>query len=336
MALDVAGVLGEMQIQSGMSLLDGALGMLGSEEEQDSLHSAQMLMGIANLGASGFQLMKMLSSTFRKGCNSFEGGTLVDTEHGLKAIEGIQIGEKVWSFNEETGEKSLQEVIHLIQSEGEKQIIDITVGAGEAIKATSGHPFYVPGLPKPWVTADELEIEYPLLNRDGRIMVINDLSSQRKLAKVYNITVKNDYNYFVGESRVLSHNADGCKFISDINMRHILSGDKFGGGHSIHGVAIDVVNIKRRLSNGVYEAVIRNPVDGILDTKTFFPDSWSPNKIRSMINVAVVKNRGKGGRTMDFQEWVSDGNSKVKLRVVLAPDGKGEKVLTAHPIFEIF
>ena len=41
----------------------------------------------------------------------FPAGTKVHTDEGLKNIEDIQAGDRVQSYNEETGEQSLQEVL---------------------------------------------------------------------------------------------------------------------------------------------------------------------------------------------------------------------------------
>jgi len=51
--------------------------------------------------------------------NSFPAGTLVHTEGGLIPIEEIEIGDKVLSFDQESGETSYQEVTHLIRGDKE-------------------------------------------------------------------------------------------------------------------------------------------------------------------------------------------------------------------------
>ena len=37
-------------------------------------------------------------------------GTLVSTEEGQRAIEEVEAGDKVWAYDEETGEKGLKEL----------------------------------------------------------------------------------------------------------------------------------------------------------------------------------------------------------------------------------
>lgn len=154
---------------------------------------------------------------------------------------------------------------------------------------------------------------------------------------MYNLTVANDHTFFVGKSGLLSHNAGVCKVVGTINLRHIMSGDQFGGGHSIYGTAINFIQeAAPRLVNGVYKAVVRNPVDGVIETKTFFPDTWDAQKIKNMINLAYTKYVSNGGRNIeDFSEWVHDGKNLVKLRIETRPQGDAVEVLTAHPIYEV-
>ncbi|MGH1429386.1 MAG: Ig-like domain-containing protein [Arenicella sp.] len=148
---------------------------------------------------------------FRRGCkpNSFDGETLVSTDRGLRPIKNIKIGDKVWAYNEITGEKMLQEVVHLIFGEGEKQLIDITLENGEVITATDEHPFYVEGK---WLDAEDLTRKNQLLSFDDQLLAIANIESYSRQGSVYNLTVNNDHTYYVGNEKVLSHNAGGCKF----------------------------------------------------------------------------------------------------------------------------
>ncbi|MES9863930.1 MAG: putative Ig domain-containing protein [Candidatus Thiodiazotropha sp. LLP2] len=139
--------------------------------------------------------------------NSFEGQTLVTTEEGLVAIKDVKIGDKVWAYNDETGEKSIQEVVHLIEGEGEKNLVDITLKNGEVIHATEGHPFYLPELGGKWLKAKDLKKGHQLLGLNNELFVITNLERYKKDVKVYNLTIANDHTYYVGDNQVLSHNA---------------------------------------------------------------------------------------------------------------------------------
>jgi hypothetical protein len=195
--------ISSVQFDVGMNLLDAALDPDGATNGPSVMN-----LGIGAIGGAGFKLLRLLSKRFRKACNSFSGDTLVSTEDGLKPISEIQIGEKVWAYSEETGEVSLQEVIHLVQRDGTKDFADITLVNGEVIRATAEHPFYVVDRENPWVDAKDLNELNKLLGLNGDLFDIAKIEYRSEYAKVYNLTVAVDHTYFVGKSGALSHNTN--------------------------------------------------------------------------------------------------------------------------------
>ncbi|MCU7862199.1 MAG: hypothetical protein KZQ86_20770, partial [Candidatus Thiodiazotropha sp. (ex Lucinoma kastoroae)] len=153
--------------------------------------------------------VKTVQRILRKACakNSFDGETLVSTEMGLMPIANIKIGDKVWAFNEETGEKSLQEVVHLIQGEGDKDVVDITLETGEVIRATSGHPFYVKQEAWDWLDAGQLDVGDLLRDAKGGSVAVESIKAALINTSVYNLTVDEAHTFYVGKEGVLSHNA---------------------------------------------------------------------------------------------------------------------------------
>jgi len=125
------------------------------------------------------------------------------TELGLKPIRDIKIGDRVWAYDENTGEKVLQEIVHLIKGEGSKELVDITLENGEVITATTGHPFYVDG---EWVDAGALSSLNKLFGLKKEPVDIVNLKTYSVEQVVYNLTVDTDHTYYVGKSGVLSHN----------------------------------------------------------------------------------------------------------------------------------
>ena len=109
-----------------------------------------------------------------KGCpkDCFVAGTMVKTEGGYKAIEEIEVGDKVWSWDEATGEQALKTVVQLFRNE--KDVLVHIDAAGEQIQTTLGHPFYVVG--KGWVKAGELKSGDVLKLYDGKEAEINGIS----------------------------------------------------------------------------------------------------------------------------------------------------------------
>jgi len=138
--------------------------------------------------------------------NSFSAGTLVHTEEGLKPIEKIKIGEKVLSMDENTGKTSYQLVTDLIQGEGQYRLVEITLDSGKSIEATADHPFYIKG--KGWNSASSLKVGQVLELHNGTTVVVEEVLTRVRRDLVYNLTVANTHNYFVGEDGVLVHNAD--------------------------------------------------------------------------------------------------------------------------------
>ena len=193
-------------ILSAVSIGQTAFDVFSAATDEDGLTAKELgFLVLASIGgAAGGKLLKMFSRRCKPG-NSFDGDTLVATENGLRPISEIKIGEKVWAFNEETGEKSLQEVVHLILGEGAKELVDITLENGEMVTATAEHPFYVN---KEWVNAGDLVGGNVLLSLGGEVVGIKSVRSYRQEQDVYNLTVANDHTYYVGSDEVLSHNAN--------------------------------------------------------------------------------------------------------------------------------
>ena len=130
-------------------------------------------------------------------------GTLVKTEGGYKAIEEIEVGDKVWSWDEATGEQALKTVVQLFRNE--KDVLVHIDAAGEQIQTTLGHPFYVAG--KGWVKAGELKSGDVLKLYDGKEAEINGVYiKESKPVITYNFEVEDSHTYYVTQSDVLCHN----------------------------------------------------------------------------------------------------------------------------------
>jgi len=149
-------------------------------------------------------LVRLLSrNVCSLGKNSFIAETLVHTQRGLIAIADVQIGDQVWSYNEETGEQEWNEVTHLIQGKQEYNLVFLTLENGETIEVTGEHPFYV--VEKNWVEADALSKGNVLVLKDGNIE-ISSVEREQRTVIVYNLTVANAHTYYVSSDGVLVHN----------------------------------------------------------------------------------------------------------------------------------
>jgi hypothetical protein len=116
------------------------------------------------------------------------------------------VGDRVLSFNFETGEAEYKEVTEVFVNET-YELLAFTVG-GEIIDTTAGHPFYVEG--RGFVEAGELRVGDVLVSDDGELLPLDDIGIVRldEPIKVYNLLVEGNHNYFVAYVGVLVHNAD--------------------------------------------------------------------------------------------------------------------------------
>lgn len=99
----------------------------------------------------------------------FIAGTLVLTEEGNKAIEDIEVGDMVWAYNEETGQKDLKKVVRLFRNETYEWVhIDVyktNDDTCEEIICTPEHPFYIPD--NGWINASNLVENMEVLLYNG-------------------------------------------------------------------------------------------------------------------------------------------------------------------------
>ncbi len=168
------------------------------------------MLGSAGGKVIGFFGKKVVQLYTKAGCtgkrNSFIAGTLVSTNDGIKPIEDIKIGDMVWAYDVESGQKSLQKIVHLIEGDGEQSLVDITLVTGEKITATDNHPFWVVDKAD-WVLAKYLDLTSLLLDiNNNTLSIFKILERSTENTKVYNLTVNDDHTYYVGESTVLNHN----------------------------------------------------------------------------------------------------------------------------------
>jgi hypothetical protein len=157
--------------------------------------------------------------------NSFVAGTRVEMADGSsKAIEDVEIGERVFARDPCTGEQGSREVTHLIAGRGDKVLVDITVD-GDTITATDAHPFWVVG-PDQWRRADQLRSGDRLVTATGDTIVIDNVDIYRSVDRqVYNVTVADLHTYHVelDGHPVLTHNQKpkraGCDDATEVGGR---------------------------------------------------------------------------------------------------------------------
>ena len=120
-------------------------------------------------------------------------------------IEDIKVGDKVWSYNELTGETGLQEIVRTMVRESDHTIELYT--EEEIIETTAEHPFLTEN---GWKDAAELQTGDRIKSRNEEDVEIKDVKFSYKPRKVYNFEVSNWHTYFVGALQWLVHNAKKC------------------------------------------------------------------------------------------------------------------------------
>ena len=138
MAMDLKATLSNIQVDTYSYIQDA----LTSSWDGNSFSKTPEI----GLTTIGLNLLLRFSPRLKKATklcdNSFANKTLVATENGLKPIEDIKIGDKVWTYNEANKSKSLEEVTHIIKRKANKNLVDINFTKGEIITTTNNHPFW--------------------------------------------------------------------------------------------------------------------------------------------------------------------------------------------------
>ena len=143
-----------------------------------------------------------------KGC--FVAGTIVATIYGGKAIEDIEVGDKVLASDPETGETAYKQVLNTYIYVKDT-LVYVTID-GETIETTKEHPFWVEG--QGWTKAKFLETGDQLRDANGNTITIDNVKivklPENKYTFVYNFEVADFHTYYVADSSILVHNTKEC------------------------------------------------------------------------------------------------------------------------------
>ena len=154
-------------------------------------------------------------------------GTQVQTIDGLKPIEEIEIGDQVLSYNEQTKQNEYQVVYYTFRRFAD-DIYSIKIENEEKpLEVTSEHPFYIKihqarsdlsgeDDEGEWEEVRDLEVGDEIRLVSGRWAKIFDIKFKGK-GEVFNFSVANNNNYYVGNSRLLTHNANCPSLVDQAN-----------------------------------------------------------------------------------------------------------------------
>jgi hypothetical protein len=273
-------------IKDGVTALDAALRTgIAIEDAWKALRTA----GLTQAAIEGVTSKLLLT-------RCFPAGTKVATENGPKAIEDIEVGDRVWSQDQVTGKKSLKPVLNLFHHTVES-LVRIRTAEGQ-VEATDSHRFWV--RERGWVEAGELRAGDTLEARDGGSTRVLGTTAVRGPVEVFNFEVARSHTYYVytGSTPVLVHNEclegivkelvkDGDHIVLGINpYSDTLARGTLGGVGGLSGAAARTFNHKllgKPAPNGDgrpiwmvgVEKALDNPsvklsisLDGVPDAKT--------------------------------------------------------------------
>lgn len=191
------------------------------------------------VGAKGLQ----------KGAFCFAAGTAVLTvgvggKVVKKAIEDVKVGDRVMSYNEETGNTEVKTVTATFTSEHEETVKVKDVN-GQEIVSSLGHNYYTQN--RGWIAAENLRAGDILQTVKGETVIVEQV--QHEIAEhsqtLYNFAVDGNHNYYVADSIdsptsdfVLVHNR-GCNgFSKDPSARNTTK-LRFENGKITHAATYD-------------------------------------------------------------------------------------------------
>jgi len=148
-------------------------------------------------------------ATLFKGCGCFVAGTLVETDHGLRPIESIKVGDNVLSRDDVSGKTAFQSVTGLIRPH-DRQIYDVRLEraghhTAELFEVTDDHPWRT--VDGQWLTTLQLNVGVTIQTEDGKGVQVVSIMATHRIADTYNLTVGDFHTFFVGHNEVWVHNA---------------------------------------------------------------------------------------------------------------------------------
>jgi hypothetical protein len=218
--------LGQTLLNLGQSALESILlagvgkalsaGFRGLKALYTGLRDIKMVQGslkLAKFSQLQFDVLTWIRSCTRTG-NSFAPGTPVRMADGrTEPIEDVKVGDLVLATDTRKGITEPRAVTQTITGRGDKQLVDLTVGAGQ-VTATANHPFWVPEL-RQWVDAGHLKSGQWLQTSAGTWAQIGKVAQRSGPATVHNLTVAGDHTFYVaaGKNDLLVHNSSCLNWI---------------------------------------------------------------------------------------------------------------------------
>jgi RHS repeat-associated protein len=231
-ALDLAGVGSAAKaVSAAPTIVRQASQVLSREALRETLSSGRNVwnatqQAVRNVGAAADDAART--------ANCFVRGTLITTLAGLVAIEDIRAGDKVLSYDEDTGGLEYQEVVRLFRNTADVFLKIQIEGESEPIQVTLGHPFFVNRTRSDlsnsddgdWILSKSLKVGDLLKDKTGEWKPIVSIEKVDETLLTYNFEVADNNNYFVGENGWLVHNQSLIDDVIDETANAAINGQK--------------------------------------------------------------------------------------------------------------
>ena len=172
-----------------------------------------MSLGL-NIASSALTIASTALRDAGKLCFVAGTGVLVVGANGIlmtKNIEDIKVGDRVMTYNEETGYNEVKTVLETYKSE-HTELVSVTTTDGQTIKSSLGHRYFTN---RGWISAENLRAGDILQNVNGEQVIVEFIQHEilENPETLYNFAVDDNHNYYVSEDKdskivnfVLTHN----------------------------------------------------------------------------------------------------------------------------------
>ena len=269
--------------------------------------------GMVNGFLDGYILGSIMGfvTSFTSVCgNCFKAGTLVLTSEGHKKIEDIQVGDKVWAYDEKSQSKRLKKVVQVFQNKTKKWL-HIHINEEEII-CTPEHPFYVIDAKEipilqfegresfkyegEWVASKDLKEGMQVLLANGKYATIEIVETEEldTFETTYNFEVEDDHTYFVGTTSILVHNV--CTGSYDIEFK---SGKHYVG----KGSKARMNKSARRISHHFNDPVVNKTWTPAINNKVAFTKEYLDMAKYNFDFEGVLYNKIHSPGRLIFEQW---------------------------------
>jgi hypothetical protein len=185
----------------------------------------------------------------------------------------VEVGDRVWSYDEESGETALKEVLRTMVREADVTL-KLKIG-DEVVETTAEHPFHTQD---GWKDAADLDTSDCIRRKDNQPEKVKSTEYDYNPKKVFNFEVADWHTYFVGVWAWLVHNADACastvfKYAKQFGIKSYSELKKLtrGLGLEVHHL------IEKRLAECFIPPLIKNKILSVVLTKgehEIFTKAW--------------------------------------------------------------